>query len=71
MMLTKGLRFEATTFAANMEVQEIRKETNEIVMIMMPSDRHDFIVTWPLDEVINGFKNKIYKPLINEINLGI
>jgi len=71
MIIRKGLRFESRNFAANIEVQEVKKETNEIVLLMMPSDRHDFIVTWPLDEVVNGFVTKIYKEIGTETNFGI
>ena len=72
MEIKKGLKFNmlySPSFTA--EVSDIRKDDNEIDVIMIPSDGNAFMTTWPLDETDNKFSRGIYKVKEKEISFGI
>ena len=71
-MIKKGLKFKllySPSFEA--EISVIRKDENEVDVIMIPSDGNAFMDTWPLDETENKFSRGIYKAKEKEISFGI
>lgn len=62
MNITKGLKFKML-YSPSMEaeISVIRKDANEVDVIMTPSDGNAFMTTWPLDETENKFSRGIYK----------
>jgi hypothetical protein len=72
MAIKKGMKFTmlySPSFEA--EIDRIRKDENEVDVIMIPSDGNAFMTTWPLDETDNKFARGIYKIKEKEISFGI
>jgi hypothetical protein len=60
--ITEGLQFRSQHFMSPGEIFSI--ESNEVSLLLCPSDGHDFIVPgFPINVINDLFKMEIYKPV--------
>lgn len=67
-IITPGLKFTSTHFAATAEVKEVRDEANEVDVILISTEGHSHVEKgWNLQHMKWGFERKEYNPIVKDI----